>query len=88
MIATIPERMMPGIRLYIDQGIIPGSFLQAVICNDLREAVGCADDENLANLPAFVQYFYNEAPGTCWGSADTMMAWSEMRREEHDVSNA
>lgn len=71
----IPDRMMPGIRRYIEEGLVPGSFLSAVICNDLREAVGAADDENLVNLPAFVGYFYNEAPTQCWGSADKMKAW-------------
>lgn len=82
MTATIPERMMPGIRLYINKGIVPGSFLKAVICNDLREAVGCADDENLENLPAFVMYFYNEAPGSCWGSKEKMYAWAETKMNE------
>jgi len=71
----IPERMMDGIRLYIDRGIEPGSFLTAIICNDLREAVGRADDENIGNIPAFVSYFYNEAPSPCWGSPERMDAW-------------
>lgn len=77
--ASIPERMMDGIQRYINDGIIPGDFLQAVICNNLREAVGRADDENLVNLPAFVMYFYNEAPGLCWGSKDKMDAWAESK---------
>lgn len=80
--ASIPERMMPGIQRYINDGIIPGDFLQAVICNNLREAVGRADDENLQNLPAFVMYFHNEAPGACWGSKDKMEAWANMKVKE------
>lgn len=71
----IPQRMMPGIRRYIEQGIEPGGFLTAVICNDLKEAVGRADDENLRNLPAFVSYFYNDVPSTCWGSPERFSAW-------------
>ena len=35
----IPDRMMDGIRRYIEQGIHPGHFLTAVIMNDLAEAV-------------------------------------------------
>lgn len=73
----IPERMMGGIARYIEQGIIPGSFLTAVICNDLADAVGRADEENMANLPAYVAYFDNEAPATCWGSRERMAAWVE-----------
>lgn len=71
----IPERMMGGIQRYIERGIEPGGFLCAVIENDLKEAVGRADEENMANLPAFVSYFYNEAPSVCWGSPEKMVAW-------------
>jgi hypothetical protein len=71
----ISEHMMGAIRRYIDDRIPPGSFLEAVICNDLQNAVGCADDTNLHNLPAFVGYFYNEAPSTCWGSREKYEAW-------------
>jgi len=58
----ISDRMMDAINQYIENGIEPGDFLTAVICNDLREACGRADDENLANLPAFVGYFHSRAP--------------------------
>ena len=72
---SIPERMMGGIQRYIEQGIPPGSFLTAVICNDLKEAVGRADGENLRQLPAYVSYFYNDAPSACWGSPEKYEAW-------------
>ena len=71
----IPDRMMPGIKRYIENGIKPGHFLTSVICNDLREACAQADDENLANLYAFTGYFYNEAPRDCWGSLEIMEKW-------------
>ena len=71
----IPERMMGGIRRYIEHGIPPGDFLTAVICNDLKEAIGRADDENIKNIPAYVAYFYNEAPAPCWGSIELMQSW-------------
>lgn len=71
----IPGYMLDGIRRYIEHGIEPGSFLYAVICNDLREAVGRADDMNLRNLPAYVSYFYNEAPAGCWGSREKFELW-------------
>lgn len=74
----IPERMMCGIRNYIDNGYQPGSFLSSVITNNLREACNCADDENLENLPAYISYFYNEAPSVCWGSPELMKAWIAM----------
>jgi len=71
----IPNRMMGAIALYVESRKAPGGFLTAVICNDLKEACGRADDENLRNLPAFVAYFHNEAPSACWGSEEKMRAW-------------
>lgn len=71
----IPGRMMPAIRSYVHDRIRPGRFLTAVTCNNLIDAVGMADDENMDNLPAYVSYFYNEAPAPCWGSKEKMEEW-------------
>lgn len=76
----IPDYMASGIRRYIDEGIAPGQFLTAVITNNLRNAVWYADDENQANLPAYIAYFYNEAPASCWGSPEKMGAWLTERK--------
>jgi len=78
----IPEHMVASILKYVEFGIRPGSFLQAIICNNLKEAVGQADNENLKNLPAFVNYFYNKTPSICWGSLEKMILW-----EEHGGAN-
>jgi len=72
----IRNDMLPAIRRYIEHGMLPGDFLQAVICNDLTEACGRADDENMKNLGAYVAYFYNEVPRVCWGSKERMQAWN------------
>jgi len=71
----IPERMMGGLTRYVQDRILPGDFLAAVISNDLARAVGCADEENLKNLPAYVAWLYNKAPMNCWGSREAMGAW-------------
>lgn len=47
--------------------------------NDLKSAVAHADDENLQNLPAYVGYLYNEAPGDCWGSKEKVAAYAERK---------
>ncbi len=80
----IPEQMMVGIREYIDHGVPQGSFLSAVIEHDLFEAVGRADQFNLPNLPAFVAYFYNEAPSPCHGSREKMNAWIEQHQQARE----
>lgn len=71
----IPERMRGGIERYLKHGIRPGDFLCAVIQNSLSEACKYADSENLQNIPAYVDYFYNEAPLICWGSKEKMEKW-------------
>lgn len=72
---AIPEYMHGGIRRYLDDRIPPGDFLMAVLCNDLREACGRADDENINLLPVYIAYFYNEAPASCWGSLEKVERW-------------
>ena len=72
---SISAEMVDCIRDYVELGRPPGSFLTAVICNDLTQACRRADEVNLRNLPAFVAYFYNDVPGPCWGSRERMDAW-------------
>lgn len=72
---VIPARMLPGLRRWIEQGIVPGEFLQAVLRNDFRAACERADDKNARILPAYVIYLYNEAPAACWGSLEKVNAW-------------
>lgn len=71
----VPEHIRDGIRLYVERGIPPGSFLQAVICNDLREACGRADDINRSRLFQIVQFFYLDTPSGCWGSSKHYSDW-------------
>lgn len=78
----IPDHMMGGLERYINHGVEPGDFLTAVIENDLAEAVGRADAENMHNLPAYVGYLYNEAPSQCWGSPEKMKAWIASFKEK------
>ena len=78
----IRSDMIEEIRRYVDHHVRPSGFLAAVICNNLQDAVFYADDENLRNLPAFVAYFYDEAPSTCWGSVEKMQEWLKARKVE------
>lgn len=70
---TIDPTSLESIRDYVEHGADPGSFLAAIICNDLKATVAQADDTNMANIPAFVCYFYNEVPSDCWGSSEKMI---------------
>jgi len=74
----LPIHMREATRRYIEQGILPGSFLRAVITNDLAGAFRTADDINLPLISIWVKFFYNEAPVTCYGSPAAMTRWHEL----------
>jgi hypothetical protein len=73
----IPPYMWEPIAAYIMLGRIPGEFLQAVIANDLFEAVLRADHDNERSLRALVGFFKTAAPYGCRGSRELLHAWSE-----------
>jgi len=72
---TIPVYMREPLKAYVNDHRQPGNFLTEIICNNLKEAVMYADDVNIQNIPAYVNYFYNHAPHDCWGSKEKMKAW-------------
>jgi len=76
---TVPYHIREGIEQYIRVGRPVGSFLTAVICNDLKIAVMKADDFNLPRLDDIVRFFYNQAPHACWGSKTIMDEWIKIR---------
>lgn len=85
----IPPHMLEAVEEYVKHGRPPGDFLRAVLENDLMRACGRADDENIANLPAYVCYLYNEAPSSCHGSRDAVNAWLEkFARIRHQEAEA
>jgi hypothetical protein len=71
----IPSHMHGGIVRYVEQGVVPGGFLTAVINNDLRMACANADIHNQSKLHAFVMWFYNQAPSGCWGHENAVRDW-------------
>ena len=73
----LPPHMHDGVALWITRGIEPGSFLHAVICNNLGDAVARADDINGKCLREWVMFFYNYAPSLCWGSPSLAREWCE-----------
>ncbi len=81
-IFLIPDYMIGGIQRFIKQGVIPGGFLSAVLENNMKEAYVFADENNISNFPAYMNFLYNEVPSECWGSPEKVKAWSKMKREE------
>lgn len=79
LIHTIPPHMRAALLRYTKDHIEPGSFLRAVLENNLKEAVARADGINRHRLIDYVTYLYNEAPSACWGSPEKVQAWLDLR---------
>ena len=75
--SKIPVHCRDGLKNYLVSGIPVGSFLSAVICNDLTNACGCADDVNRHALFDYVQFLYQYAPHRAWGSPQAYKDWIE-----------
>ena len=71
----LPGHIQDGMRRYIEKGIEPGSFLTAVLCNDLMGAVKRADKINQEKLRDICAFLYNEAPAICFGSVEAFQSW-------------
>ncbi len=80
-IHLIPEHMHEAIIEWIELARIPpallGSFLRAVLTNNLMDAFGYADEENARAMRGWVTFLYNHAPSQCYGTIETLNAWHE-----------
>lgn len=73
--SVIPCRILKAINGHVRKGISTGGFVHAVMSNDLKEAVGRADDECRKVICEIVGYLYNVCPTGCWGSKEKVMKW-------------
>jgi len=71
----LPEHIRGGMRKYIEEGVHPGSFLTAVICDKLVDSFMLADETNTACMFSIAKFMYLEAPMLCRGSKEKMDAW-------------
>jgi hypothetical protein len=66
----IPEYMHQGFIYYIESGILPGDFLSAILCNNLKEAVYNADSTNIHLISTYIKFLYKHFPYNIWGSKE------------------
>jgi hypothetical protein len=87
--SILPDHMQEGMRLYIEKGIQPGSFLTSVLENDLVRSFETADYINQHRMLDFVIFLVNQAPHNCWGSPKRVQYWlDEKGKMPHEVNNA
>lgn len=72
---NIPPLVLRGLEKYRDERAPVGSFLTAVLGNDLHEAVARADVDSMAALKDIGFYLHWEMPPKCWGSPEKVAAW-------------
>lgn len=74
-LAELPAHLQPGIRAYIEHHTPFGGFLQAVVANDLADAVARMNPASMYGLKRTVEFFHNYAPALCHGSRAAYEAW-------------
>ena len=81
--ARVPDHLHDGLMNYLRYGIPPGSCLQAILSNDLKEACFKADPVTEGAFRHIVLFLASHAPWDSWGSEDAYTAWvttgSELR---------
>lgn len=73
--SPVPEHTQGSLERYFLYGLEPGSFLRAVLSNDLVSAVSRADPQNKAALADIVNWIAENAPDGSWGHSDYYTEW-------------
>jgi hypothetical protein len=71
----LPGHMVEGVERYLFDGIPPGGFLTAILCNNLKESVKRADTHNILFLKEWAEFMINDLPGTSQGSEKKVKEW-------------
>ena len=74
----IPERIQAALDRYVSDHLPTGSFLRAVLEDDIYCAARYADADSLKNLVDIVM-LVREQPAECHGSPDKVAAWLARR---------
>lgn len=78
----IPGHMRQGVMDYLEKGYTPGSFLYAVLCNDLTESAAQADDINKHLLFEWASFMYNEVPSVSRGSSEKVDKYLQDKKDK------
>src|SRR5678815_4010117 len=73
---AVPDYLHDGLLRYVLERIPTGSFLRAVLENDLADACSRAADPLTAiSLHRIIAWLRVAAPEECWGSRERVAAW-------------
>ncbi len=80
-----PVRILDAIWNHAEYHRPCGSFVTAVLENNLMEALGRADGSSKAALFEIVRYVRWEIPGDCHGSVEKVRAWLVPEQPQPDI---
>jgi hypothetical protein len=83
-----PPVVVGSLTAYVKYGRPTGGFLEAVLSNDLREAIGRADGTNGPALAHILSFIYDELPSSCWGSPAKYENWLRTMAQTRDAERA
>lgn len=78
----VDEWIIESLQAYVDNGRPVGSFLQAVLENDLEWAFIRADLECTINMRDIVAYCYTKLPAGCRGSRQAVAEWFKKKHSQ------
>lgn len=82
--SAIPYDTLLTFKRYIDQGIKPGGFTQALLANDLALAIGRADQQNFIILRRLVTFVNCQVPSKARGSWEKVNSWIQKGGEKRE----
>lgn len=71
----VPEHTREALANYFIHCYEPGSFLMAVLCNDLTGAATRSDHINRDALASIAQWVLHNAPNGSWGNREIVNDW-------------
>lgn len=72
-----------GLERYLRDRIATGSFLRAVLENDLKEAIGRAHPSfTMEQMKFLIEMLNNYFPGSAFGSPDKVASWLQKDETE------
>lgn len=77
----VPEHTIPSLTGFFMDGIPVGSFLHAVLTNDLKLACAKADIYNQKALWDIVNFCYNTLAYSSWGSQEAYDGWLKFHQD-------
>ncbi len=79
---TIPDWVRREIDEWAAIATWPGTFVEAVLRNDLADAFGKATEDEVRAMHSIVCYVYTHIPSAAWRTREKMVAWRAITEKE------